>query len=187
MSPERNRLQAEYDAASEQMRAAGDEVEVVANAIQSAKPADAGKLETRLAKAKQVFERRERAAQAAADRLELYDKIAKLVGGLPRIDWGTLHALGDELAGAANEQRFEMFYDLLLDLLARLIRAKASGEGTQPDLDVARRVIDDARLASWAETWETVVREKADALALNLDRKTLILDAFSRLESVARR
>jgi len=119
--------------------------------------------------------------------LALYERVTKLVGGLPKVDWGLLHTLSDELAGAAAEQKFEMYYDLLLDLLARLVRAAASGEGSAEDLETARRIIPAGRLASWAELWETVVREKADALALNLDRKTLILDTFSRLESVARR
>ncbi len=42
------------------------------------------------------------------------------------------------------------------------------------------------KLATYAQLWETLVRDKADAEALNLDRKSLILDTLSRLEAAAR-
>lgn len=127
--------------------------------------------------------------------IALYERILKSVSDLPRVDWATLHALGDELGGAANEQKFELWFELLLDLLGRLIRAQATGgqtgpgaavTGTEDELKLARRLIGDARLASFAELWETIVAEKATALALNLDRKALILDTFVRLEAAAR-
>ena len=118
--------------------------------------------------------------------LELQERIDKLMGGLPRIDWGLAHALGDELGSAAAEPRFEMFYDLLLQHLARLVRAGALGTVAGPATPAGHRHVTEAALASWAELWETVVREKRDAVALNLDRKALILDTFRRIETVAR-
>src|SRR5262249_26338227 len=57
--------------------------------------------------------------------LELYRRIEALFSTLPNVDWTDVHALSDQLSLAANEQRFEVFYDLLLDLLARLVRARA--------------------------------------------------------------
>src|SRR5690606_1586499 len=36
--------------------------------------------------------------------LELYARVARLVGGLPKVDWPLVHTMADELAGAANEQ-----------------------------------------------------------------------------------
>jgi DNA polymerase-3 subunit delta' len=43
-----------------------------------------------------------------------------MLKALPKVDWSAAHALSDQLAVSANEQRFEAFYDLLLDTLARL-------------------------------------------------------------------
>ena len=60
------------------------------------------------------------------------------------------------------------------------LRRAARGPGTTRQL--AARLIGEGRLASFAGLWERIGREKADALALNLDRKALILETFARLE-----
>ena len=121
----------------------------------------------------------------AARGLELHDRIRALVSGLPRADWSLVHALGDELGSPAAEQRYELFFELLMDQLAALIRARATGTGDADDQALANRLIEE--VATWAGLWERVAADKADAAALNLDRKALILDAFSRLKAVARR
>lgn len=118
--------------------------------------------------------------------LVLQDRIEKIFASLPNVDHRTAHALSDELQPAAQEQKFELFYDLLLSYLAGLVRSQATGEGREKDRALAGRLIGEARLATFAEVWETLVRDKADALALNLDRKSLILDTVSRLEAAAR-
>jgi len=125
-------------------------------------------------------------ALATSDGLKLARQVTAIFETLPKIDWAAAHGLADDLSGSANEQRFETFFDLLLDTSARLTRAAATGEGEPDEVALARRLIPDGRLASWAELWETVVREKADALALNLDRKTLVLQTLSRLEGASR-
>ncbi len=124
----------------------------------------------------------------SGDGLKMQDRIEKLMDGMPKTDWGLVHALGDELGSVASQQKFEMFFDLLLQTLARMVRsgAGASHAGEGAERRMAARLVTEARLASWAELWETVVREKADAMALNLDRKSLILETFRRIESVAR-
>ena len=121
-----------------------------------------------------------------SDGLKMQERLDKLFQGLPAIDWGLVHTLGDELGSAAASQRFETFFELLLQLLARMIRARARNSTSGPEGILAARLIPEARLATWAELWETVVREKGDALALNLDRKSLILDTFRRIEMAAR-
>lgn len=125
-------------------------------------------------------------ALQAAGGLDLYGRTLKLVSALPAVDWGGVHALGDELGGTAAEQRFELFYELLLDLVARLVRAAATGAGPPDEAALADRLIGPARLATFAELWERVARAKADALALNLDRKALILETVRELEAAAR-
>jgi len=119
--------------------------------------------------------------------LDLYERIESLLAALPQVDWPGVHTLVDQLSSAANEQRFEAFYDLLLDLLARLVRARATGHAAEPELALAQRLIPEARLPAWASLWEGISSERADAALLNLDKKALMLGTFSRLEALARR
>lgn len=119
--------------------------------------------------------------------LKLYGRLMALLRALPTPDMGELHALSDELAMPANEQRFELMKGMLLDVLARAIRAGASGHGEADDLDLVRRLGLEDRLASFAALWETVLADMAEADALNLDRKALMLGIFFKLSAAARR
>ena len=123
---------------------------------------------------------------AASGGLELHERIEAMLKGLPKVDWLAAHTLSDQLALGANEQRFEAFYDLLLDMLARLASARATGQGGADELALAERLIAQHRLPAWAPIWQEILREKNEAQELNLDRKALILGAFARLEAVAR-
>jgi DNA polymerase III subunit delta' len=123
---------------------------------------------------------------AASGGLELHERIEAVLKGLPKVDWLAAHALSDQLALGANEQRFEAFYDLLLDALARLASARATRQGGADELALAERLIAQHRLPAWAAIWQEILREKNEAQELNLDRKALILGAFARLEAVAR-
>ncbi|MDX2309369.1 MAG: DNA polymerase III subunit delta' [Hyphomicrobium sp.] len=132
----------------------------------------------------------------AASGLDLYNRICQLLSGLPSLDWAAVHALGDDLSSPASETRFELFETLLLGLLSRAVRQTAEGSATaNPDapadgaLETAltRTIVGPGPLAPWAQLWETLVADKAEAAALNLDRKALILSAFQRIEAAARR
>ena len=113
---------------------------------------------------------------------------ADLLARLPEVDWPAVHVLADQLATDAQEQRFETFFGLLLDMLARLVRLRASGSGgAEAELALAARLIPEAQLPAWAELWQAIVADKADAEELNLDRKALILRTFARIEAAARR
>lgn len=118
--------------------------------------------------------------------LALQSRIEKFFALLPKVDAAAAHALSDDLQPAAQEQKFELFYDLLFAYLARLVRAGASGEGIEADRTVAGRLMAGGKLATFAQLWETLARDKAEADALNLDRKSLILDTLSRLEAAAK-
>ncbi len=125
--------------------------------------------------------------QLADGGVDLYRRIAQLLARLPDVDWPATHVLADSLAGDAQEQRFETFFGLLLDTLARLVRLRASGKGgTEAELTVAARLIPEERLPAWAGLWQAIVADKADADELNLDRKALILRSLARLEAAAR-
>jgi DNA polymerase-3 subunit delta' len=118
--------------------------------------------------------------------LGLQARIDQVLGGLPRLDLKTVHALSDELQPAAQDRKFQLFMDLLQTTLARLISAAATGQGSERDLSLAKRLIKPDRLATFAELWETLARDKADVVSLNLDRKSLILGTFARLEAASR-
>ena len=117
----------------------------------------------------------------------LNEALVKHLESLPRLDWVALHALSDKLAPTAANQQYELFFELLTGTLSRLIRAQATGSGDPADVALAARLMGEAKLASFAQLWETINREKAEADALNLDRKTLILDTFAKLERASLR
>ncbi len=118
--------------------------------------------------------------------LALQGRIDAILEGLPRLDTRAVHALGDELQGAAQEQKYQLFFELLDETLARLIRSAARKEGAARDLALAEKLIGGGRLATFAELWETLGREKADVQSLNLDRRALIVASFARLEAASR-
>lgn len=123
-------------------------------------------------------------ALASTDGGKLSQRVDGLLGRLGRqTDWADIHGLADELAPAAALQKFETFYELLLDRLAAAIRGVAAGSGDGAQL----AGIAPEQLAAWAELWETIVREKADVLRLNLDRKSFVLETVALLEQAARR
>ena len=118
--------------------------------------------------------------------LALQVRIDRLLSGLPKLDAKAAHQLGDEMAGAAQDVKFTLFFDLFQETLSRLIRAEAIGEGSANDRALAAKLIGPARLAAFAELWETLARDRADTLSLNLDRKALILQSLTRLEAASR-
>lgn len=118
--------------------------------------------------------------------LAMQARIDKLFADLPRLEMKDAHQLGDELQAPAQDVKFTLFCDLFHDTLARLIRAEATGAGSGVDKARAARLIGPSRLATFAELWETLTRDRADAVALNLDRKALILAGLTRLEAASR-
>jgi DNA polymerase-3 subunit delta' len=122
----------------------------------------------------------------ASGGLDLYSRLLAVMGSLPDLDLGVLHALADKVSPLAEEEAFETFHDLLLDLLARLVR-----EAVEPGLLLSeeaglRSLVRPEKLALWAGLWETIVREKAEIMALNLDRKSFVLETGMRMRALAR-
>jgi DNA polymerase-3 subunit delta' len=124
---------------------------------------------------------------AGSGGLQLYERIEALLADLPRIDWVAVHALADQLSLSANEQRLEAFYNLLLDLLGRLVHTRALGHTGRPESVLAERLIPASRLPAWAALWEDICRERADAALLNLDKRALLFSTFAKLVGVAQR
>jgi DNA polymerase-3 subunit delta' len=110
---------------------------------------------------------------------KLYDRILAILTGLPKVDWNAAHTLADDLGAPSADQRFEMFFTIMLGVMAKAIRGAAAGESTAWSIPPERAPV-------WAEAWEAIVREKDEALELNLDRRALILSTLSRLAATAR-
>ena len=125
-------------------------------------------------------------ALTRADGTSLQGKVAALVASLPKLDWAGVHSVADEVTGSGAEQRFEQFFALLMDIIARLVRARVVGDGVADDVRLAQRVVPAGGVATWAELWETVHARKAETMALNLDRKALILETFAQMQAAAR-
>lgn len=116
----------------------------------------------------------------------VYSKVLGLLATLPKLDWVAVHALADEVTGAGADQRFEQFFAHLQEILARLIRLRATSDGDGADERLARRLIREGSLAAWAEMWEMFGTRKAEVQGLNLDKKALILEMFAQIEAAAR-
>lgn len=118
---------------------------------------------------------------------EMHARVVKLMGQLPRLDYQAIHALADELTSARADTAYELFFELIGESLARIVGHAATGEGALgAEADIAQRLQGARALAQFAGLWETVQRAKAEADALNLDRKNLVLGTFFRLEETAR-
>jgi DNA polymerase-3 subunit delta' len=114
-------------------------------------------------------------------------RVDDLLDHAARGNWARVHELADVLSGVQAAASFDAFVELLTVRLAWIIRAAATGEGEAGDVEAARRLRVGDDLASWAELWETLVREKAVQGTLNLDRRAFLLDAARRLGSLSRR
>lgn len=115
--------------------------------------------------------------------LELHASLTRIFADLPKVDWAAAHTFADSLSTNAQEQRFDVFFELLLERLASVTRAAASGQGLPGDVSLARRLMPADRAPAWARLWQLILKEKADADALNLDRKALIMRSIAHLES----
>jgi DNA polymerase-3 subunit delta' len=125
---------------------------------------------------------------ATGEGIALYGDLIEHFRRLPEIDGQALHRLAERVGAHAENERFELFFSLLLALIERLIRNAATGAGAAGDEHaLGAKLVDRANLAQWAEAWEEIGRAKADVTALNLDRANFVLDTFRQLQSMTRR
>ena len=113
-----------------------------------------------------------------------------LIATLPALDVVKLHGLGDRLARKTAEAEYRAMTRLIDWWLARLIRAKATGEVPPEIADgeaaINQRLAAACGLEHWIEVWEKMGRLTERADAVNLDRKAVIVNLFMSLEWTAR-
>ncbi|CBS86996.1 DNA polymerase III subunit delta' [Azospirillum lipoferum] len=131
---------------------------------------------------------------ADAGGLALYREMIGLLSDLPRLDIVAAHAFGDKLTRKQDDGMFETATELLVWWLARFARSLA--RGSWPAEVVPGEAALMTRLANapnpnvrslerWVEVWEKVQRLFARAESANLDRKQVVLNALSALETAA--
>eukprot|EP00439_Symbiodinium_sp_Y106_P089317 s1_g1853.t1 len=126
---------------------------------------------------------------ASGGGLELYRSMVDLICQMPRPDIAAMHALADKAARRGAEQTFEILIDLMRDWVARAVRQGAGGPPT-PEIVPGEaaamvRLVGSGNLDRWVEVWEKIGDLATRAEALNMDRKLVILNAFSMLEAAA--
>ena len=125
-------------------------------------------------------------ALAQSDGAKLAERVHGLLGTLPKVDWPLVHLFADDVTAPGAEHRFEQAFAMLMEAVARLVRARALGGGAGEEDRLAARIIPAHSTATWAELWESLLVRKAELDALNLDRKSLILETFARFEAAAK-
>ena len=127
-------------------------------------------------------------ALAAEGGLTLYRDMVGLIGGLPRLDIGALHAFGDKVV--KNDESFRTLADLFAGWLAtaasRAGRERSGAEVVAGEADLQRRLVKTAGLDRWVEVWEKTSHLFGRADAVNLDRKLVVVNAFLALERLCR-
>lgn len=121
------------------------------------------------------------------DGLTLYYQVLDILKDLPKFDRKGVIALAERLSGHNMEAQYEMFFDVLLDLIGRLVGHSVRDQVcSKMEVELATRLVPRDRVVKWATLWEITHREKSNAEFLNLDRRTLVLETLLRLESISR-
>ncbi|MBO0733260.1 MAG: DNA polymerase III subunit delta' [Methylocapsa sp.] len=110
------------------------------------------------------------------EQISLDRSLMQLLDGLPRIDWGTAHALAERIAAHNNGKDYEAalaateeWLDAKIHLGARESRGDCSG-----------------RLVRYAEVWEKLTEAAREADIFNLDKRPLVLSLIADLASAVR-
>ena len=122
--------------------------------------------------------------RALASDSSVLDEIEAIMAGLPRIDWGAVHALADAVSKRDATEDFLAVVAAVYDWLSRQVRAArggqmaATGEGAGAQLDAGS-------LAPLAELWEKIATSVRQVETYNLDRRPFLLNLINDLASVA--
>lgn len=118
--------------------------------------------------------------------LTTYRRLLELLGRLPELDGNALHAFADSVSRWGADDAFRVFSELMPATLARAI-TKAAEPGAEEGRDaVLIKLLRRRGLDRWVEVWEKITELFAQADAVNLDRKQVVLNAFFALEEAAR-
>lgn len=121
--------------------------------------------------------------------LALFEAIVAVLDSMPRLDRPALHKLIG-LTAARDGNAHAMAFDLVEEILAGAMRARAVGDTQDPQFPQVRRfpgLIAPENLAEWAELWETIREARGETERLNLDKAALTLTVFEQIQRLARK
>ncbi|WP_068089305.1 DNA polymerase III subunit delta' [Polycladidibacter stylochi] len=102
--------------------------------------------------------------------LDIASRFEELCSNMLRLDMAQVHGFADLVSGRGAEDAWQTFLDLVRSFLHQQVHKHA--------LEAP------SALVRWSELWEKVSRAAADAEALNLDRKQVVLNFFMDLKKL---
>lgn len=118
--------------------------------------------------------------------LEYYKMLLEHLNALPKLDYTRLYPSIEKLAMPSASKDFEIFFSILGNIMRRIIRYGVAPSASQDtEQKIANKLMTQETLALWAELWETIIQEKNQVLALNLDKKNFLVDVFHKMQNVA--
>lgn len=117
--------------------------------------------------------------------IAIHKQMLGLLANLPNVDVKRLNQFSDKIAPRAASAEYDLFCDLILKWIARMVRGVSTGELSsvpQNEADLMVRLANRHSAAHWADAWEKINRSLMRANALNLDRKQTIAVMFYELE-----
>jgi DNA polymerase-3 subunit delta' len=126
---------------------------------------------------------------AEAGGIAFYRDIVAVTGAIPALDIAALHGMADRWARKGGDDGFRTGMALVQTRLERVTRA-AAGASADPEIvpgehELARR-LGPRSLEGLVEVWEKAGRLARQADSLRLDRKHVVVAAFSALAEAAR-
>ena len=126
---------------------------------------------------------------AQDDGLKAYSEMVAMLGKLPQLDIAELHALGDRLSRPNAEAAYTNLTEMLHQWLARMIRNSAASreiiEAVPGETEIMARLFASASLDQWMQVWENIGTLLVKAASVNLSRKQVILNIYTRLAETA--
>ena len=134
---------------------------------------------------------------ADAGGLALYgDMVGLLECGDGRgLDIAALHSLAERVSRPNARDAYGVLMELISQWLTRLVRFGATQATAEAIMDkaviegegaVIENLLARASLEQWIEVWDKIGRLTVDVERVNLDRKQVVITAFSALEATAR-
>ncbi len=120
--------------------------------------------------------------------LAVYRSLLDILETMPGLDRAAAHRLASELSGKAAQERYRIFRELFLDLLAHMLRSAAT-DAPDPDprlVQLRQRLMGALSLDRWVELWEKMGHLIDRADAVHLDRKQVILSLLTETDRAAR-
>lgn len=119
--------------------------------------------------------------------LRHYKALYKIFDHLPNLDERNVDYFVNDVLKDKSGQDYEGGVQLISDLLYRLIKAQgAAARLSQGELKLAHKLIKPQALEQWLGLWDTLQRQAAEVQALNLDKRTHLMQCFFALRDLVR-